>query len=112
MSNETQEIKINVSLDANKVPEKISWEASEGAGKQDCGAALMAIWDRKENSALRIDLWDKDFTMDEMKMLVHQTVLTLADSYERATSDKKLAGDMRDFGHYFAVEAKLVDESK
>lgn len=111
MAKETQEITVKVNLDENKIPEKLQWEASDGLSKKDCGAVLMAIWDRTENSALRIDLWDKDFTMDEMKMLVHQTILTLADSYNRATSDKKLADEMRDFGHYFAVQAKLVSES-
>lgn len=103
------EIKVKVELDENHVPENLSWEAEDGDQKGDCGAVMMAMWERATKNVLRIDLWDKEMTTDEMKMMIHQSIITMADSFERATNEEKMANEMRDFGHYFASEMKLVD---
>ena len=110
MSKQEEQITINVGLDENNVPDKLSWKASQIDKQNETGAAILSFWDRKEKSAMRIDLWDKEFTTDEMKMLIHQTLLTLADSYERATSEKDLSEKMRDFGHFFGIESGIVQE--
>jgi gliding motility-associated protein GldC len=49
---------------------------------------MIALWDEKENNTLRIDLWTKDMMVDEMKKFYHQNVLTLTDTYLRATGDE------------------------
>lgn len=51
---------------------------------------------------LRIDLWTKQMTTDEMKAFFHQNILTMADTFERATGEGRMAAQMRDFGKYFA----------
>jgi gliding motility-associated protein GldC len=63
-----------------------------------------------ENNTLRMDLWTKDMLVDEMKQFYHQTLLSMADTLERATGEDKMAGDMRDFAQYFAEKLKLVDK--
>lgn len=109
----TEEIKFNISLDENNVPEKLSWSASDGAKTPtDAEACIISIWDPKEKNALRIDLWTKEMKMDEMKHLIHQTMATLGDTYLRATNDDKLAGEIKNFSEYFAKEAKLYEEKK
>ena len=45
--------------------------------------------------------------MDEMKQFYHQTLLSMADSFERATSDVKMSATMRDFCDYFAEKLEL-----
>jgi hypothetical protein len=45
-----------------------------------------------------------------MKQFYHQTLLSMADTLERATGEDKMAGDMRDFAQYFAEKLKLVDK--
>ena len=62
----------------------------------------MSIWDEKTKETLRIDLWTKDMRVDEMKHFFHQTLVSMADTLERATSEDKMAADMRDFCHHFA----------
>ena len=105
-------IALNVELDANKVPEKIYWQAAEGGvhAPTEAKAFLLSIWDLKENAALRIDLWTKKMMVDEMNDFFFQTMMTMADTYERATNHKTLANEMRDFSK--AMKKKMEEETK
>jgi len=68
---------------------------------------LLSIWDNKTKETLRIDLWTKDMPVDEMKIFFHQTLVAMADTFERATQDEKMAATMRDFTDYFAEKLEL-----
>jgi gliding motility-associated protein GldC len=98
----TSQIRFTVTLDENQVPERIDWEAEDGNVKSECKSTLISLWDTKENNTLRIDLWTKQMTTDEMKAFYHQSIMTMADTFERATGEGRMAAQMRDFGHYFA----------
>jgi gliding motility-associated protein GldC len=98
----TSDIKLTVHLDDNHVPERIDWEAEDGDLKSASKAVLLSLWDEKERNTLRIDLWTKEMTVEEMKAFFHQNILTLADTFERATSEARMAAQMRDFAAYFA----------
>jgi hypothetical protein len=45
--------------------------------------------------------------VDEMKVFFHQTLVALADTYQRATQDDKMADTMRDFTEFFAEKLNL-----
>lgn len=108
MSAHTSEIKINVALDANKIPEKMRWTAEDGGVTQkDTKAVMLSVWDDKKKESLRIDLWTKDMPLDDMKIFFHQTLSAMADTFERATNDEKMSASMRDFCEYFAEKLKL-----
>ncbi|MCB0790918.1 MAG: gliding motility protein GldC [Flavobacteriales bacterium] len=102
MNARTSEIRITVHLDANKVPESMQWHADDGEGSGDCKAALLSLWDEKERNTMRIDLWTKEMTIEEMNVFFHQNLLTMADTFERATNEGRMAAQMRDFAAYFA----------
>ncbi|NVK27475.1 MAG: gliding motility protein GldC [Flavobacteriia bacterium] len=103
------QITIDVELDVNRVPEKIKWNATDGGISNEAAKAIMlGVWDEKTKNTLRIDLWTKDMLMDEMKQFYHQTLLSLADSFERATDEKNMAADMRDFAAHFADKLDLI----
>ena len=93
----TSEIKLTVHLDENKVPERIDWEAEDGGARSSSKAVLLALWDEQERNTLRIDLWTKEMTVEEMKAFFHQNILTLADTFDRATGEGKMAAQMRNF---------------
>ena len=59
---------------------------------------IVSLWDAKENNTLRIDLWTKEMMLDEMKHFFYQSIITMSDTYERATNDKAIAEEMREFG--------------
>ena len=102
-----EEIKIEIELDDNNVPEKIMWAASQNNRTAEAKALILAVWDKNEQNAMRIDLWSKEMQVDEMKQFVHQTILTLADSFERATNEHAMASTMRDFCDYYAEKMKI-----
>lgn len=107
------EIRITVGLDENKIPESINWSATDGGvTNENAKAMMMGIWDDKTSECLRIDLWTKDMLMDDMKRMFHQTFISMADGYERATEDTALATDMRDFGRYFGEKSGIIEAPK
>jgi gliding motility-associated protein GldC len=108
MTTKKSEIKFFVELDENKVPEKLSWTAKDGGIEaEDSKALMLSIWDHKAKETMRIDLWTKDMPVDEMKIFFHQTLVAMADTFERATTDQKMADTMRDFCEYFAEKLEL-----
>ena len=83
----TTEINFKVTVDENNLPHSIKWSAPDSGEASECSSLMIALWDTKENNTLRIDLWTKDMMVDEMKKFFHQNVMTLTDTYIRATGD-------------------------
>lgn len=96
-------ITIDVDLDEQKVPQKITWNATDSSTemKQDAKAMCVAFWDGADKTALRIDLWTKDMMVDEMADFFYQMFSTMADTYQKATQQKDLAEEVRSFSKEF-----------
>ncbi len=105
----SSDINFKVHLDENQVPEKIEWAASDAAEESTCDAVMLSLWDEKEKNTLRIDLWTKEMTVDDMKRFFHQSIVTMADTFERATNEGEMAKEMREFGVNFAEKMGLID---
>ena len=90
-------------LDADRVPEQISWSASDTTAEaaRKAKAMMLAFWDGADKTALRIDLWTKDMMVDEMADFFYQTFMTMAETYHRATQDPGLTSDMKQFAKDF-----------
>lgn len=93
----TSEINFKVTVDENHLPINIEWEAPDSGEKSEAKSVMISLWDAKENNTLRIDLWTKDMTVDEMKKFFHQNIMTLTDTYVRATNDNNTAEQVRKF---------------
>lgn len=96
-------INIDVVLDADRVPEQISWNASDTTAEsaRKAKAMMLAFWDGAEKTAMRIDLWTKDMMVDEMADFYYQTFMTMAETYQRATQDQGLVNEMKQFAKDF-----------
>lgn len=104
----TSEIKLRVGLDENRVPEELTWSAEDGGVDNESAKAMMlSVWDSKNRESLKIDLWTKDMPVDEMKIFFHQTLVTMADTFFKATQDEKMTATMKDFCDYFAEKLEL-----
>ncbi|MEQ8325415.1 MAG: gliding motility protein GldC [Vicingaceae bacterium] len=101
-------IEFVISMDENKVPERIDWIADEH--KSECKAIMATVWDEAEKNTLRIDLWTKEMMVEEMKHFCVQSIITLADTFERATNDLKSAEDLREFGKKFGIQLGVIKE--
>ncbi|MFT5821008.1 MAG: gliding motility-associated protein GldC [Crocinitomix sp.] len=96
-------INIEVLTNENNLPEQITWTAKEGGvDGANAEAMFLSLWDKSQNAAMRIDLWNKEFNVDDMKKFMHQTLLTLADTFEKSTGEKNMSEDLRDYCHHFA----------
>jgi len=109
-------IKIDILLDPNKIPEQISWTASDSAADmaQKAKAMSVAFWDGTDKTALRIDLWTKDMMVDEMADFYYQMLMGMADSFKRATQQQEITDDMKKFAKVFfdKFRATQIKENK
>ncbi len=104
----TSEIKLQVGLDENRVPEELTWSAEDGGIDNETAKAMMlSVWDSKNQESLKIDLWTKDMPVDEMKIFFHQTLVTMTDTFMKATQDEKMTATMKDFCDYFEEKLEL-----
>ncbi len=111
MSKHTSEIKFTIALDENKIPEKLTWDAKDGGIENETTkAVLISDWDDKKKETLKMDLWTKDMPLNEMQHFFHQTLLTMSDTFLRATNDEKMTATMRDFCDYFAEKLDLLEK--
>jgi gliding motility-associated protein GldC len=96
-------ITVDVILDDNKVPQQINWKASDSTADmaQQSKAMMLAFWDGADKAAMRIDLWTKEMMVDEMADFYYQTFMTMADTFNRATKNAELVGDMKNFAKDF-----------
>ena len=103
-------IKIDVLLDPNKVPEQISWSASDSTADmaQKAKAMCIAFWDGADKTAMRIDLWTKDMMVDEMADFYYQMLMSMADTFKRATQQEDISNDMKNFAKVFFDKFRAV----
>ncbi|MDX1652692.1 MAG: gliding motility protein GldC [Brumimicrobium sp.] len=107
----TSRIEIKVGTNENNVPVRMMWSAEDGdINSAEASAMLLSLWDPKEKNTMKIDLWTKDLTIEEMKQFFHQTLLTMADTFERATGEKNITEDLRDYCFHFADKMDVLPE--
>lgn len=108
-SEQVSQIKINIQLDENRVPEKLSWAAVEGGVElEEAKAFMLSVWNSDEKATKCIELWTKDMSVDDMKIFFHQTLLSMTETFQRATGDEKMSATMQDFCDYFAEKLQLT----
>ncbi len=103
-------ITIDVALDDKRVPETISWNATESTADnaRKAKAMMLSFWDGADKSALRIDLWTKEMMVDEMADFYYQIIMTMADSFDRATHQHELVHEMKEFAKNFYAKFREI----
>jgi gliding motility-associated protein GldC len=104
-------IRIEVGLDEQRIPERICWESSDnpqGNQTSDCKAIMLAFFEKEHLDTMRLDLWTKDMEILEMDRFFFQTLQGMADTYFRATQNKELASQMREFSLYFGEKTGII----
>ncbi|TNE56067.1 MAG: gliding motility protein GldC [Bacteroidetes bacterium] len=107
----TSEIKVQIGLNENKVPVGMKWSASDGQVENAAARAMfLALWDPEQKNTMKIDLWTDDMSVEEMKQFFHQTLLTMADTFEKATGENLIMEDLRDYCYHFADKMDILPE--
>jgi len=106
----SSDITLRVSLNAEQVPIRIEWGASDrnGGVLEECKAIAVALFDKEHRDTLRIDLWTKEMQVLEMDRFMYQTLKSLSQTYLKATQNKELAEEMAKFAHYFGQKTEIV----
>lgn len=93
---------------------EIRWEADDAPepGEQTAKALLLSLWDADARNAMRIDLWTRDMTVEDMNDFFFQTFLTLADTYKTATGDTELMSEIKIFARDFAEKASNREQRR
>jgi len=83
------EINFRITLDEDRMPSQIEWDAtdSDANGTKFCEAMLISLWDNQTKNTLGIDLWTKNMLVDDMNIFVYQTLKKLSETYNSATND-------------------------
>lgn len=106
----TREIRIMVDMSEDGI-EQLRWQAEDAAepGEKPAKALILALWDAQARQSLRIDLWTKDMTVQDMNDFFFQTLLTMADTYANATQNKALMAEIKIFAREFAEKASRFE---
>lgn len=102
-------IEIQVGLNANNLPLEMHWSASDGQIENSPAKAMfLSLWNPEDNNTMKIDLWTKEMSVEEMKQFFHQTLITMADTFERATGENLISEDLRDYCYHFAQKMEIM----
>ncbi len=104
------EIKLSITLNETKQPVAIHWQADESGieGLQESKSLMLALWDKKEKSTMRIDLWTHEMMVEEMQFFFYETFASMAETYQRATNDTVMAEEIRKFSKSFGEKTKVL----
>jgi gliding motility-associated protein GldC len=108
------EIRFKISLDQQNVPVDIKWQATDSKNEElrDCKSIMLSIWDAAQKETLKIDLWTNQMTTDEMHSHFFQTMLSMADSYHRATKNPYVKEEVKAFAEQLAKKTADWENSK
>lgn len=101
------QINIKITLDEDKMPDDIQWQAPDGGVPdfQKAKGLLLGLWDGDEKTALRIDLWTSKMMVDEMNDFFFQSLMGMAETFQRATRNEELANELKFFAKEFLKKA-------
>jgi gliding motility-associated protein GldC len=106
-------LQFDLELDENNVPKKIIMNSSDKQAQNVLlKSVIIAAWDEKTKETLRVDLWTKDMMINDMFIMYHQTLMSMANTLSKSTSQDKLAGALRDYCEFFAQETKIIQSKK
>lgn len=101
-----KDIHLRIQLDNDRLVDSIQWEATDkpedASSRVKCFS--LAIWDQDQKGTLRLDMWDKEMTMEEMNAFVVQAIGGMSELLANATGNQKAAVKIAEFAHTLGQE--------
>lgn len=106
------EINFRVQLDAQRIPEKIFWDATENPneGINETKAISVGVWDQYHKGLLGINLWTKDMPVDEMNHFVVDLIGNITQMVKDSTAEAKIIEVLENAGRQ--ITRHLEEEAK
>jgi len=110
----TSEIRFKIGMNEQNIPLDIKWMATDSKNQElrDCKSIMISIWDMTQNETMKIDLWTKDMTTDEMHSHYFQTLLSMTESYAKATGNPHAVEEMKKFAQQLAKKTADWEDGK
>jgi gliding motility-associated protein GldC len=107
-------ITLSIELDDQKIPEKIHWNAEDMNPEkpEPTHAVAISIWDQKQKNTLRIDLWTKEMTVDEMKWFIVESMGGFSQTLLNATGDQFMSQEINQLCEKLADHIKNEMDKK
>ena len=107
-------INIDVTLDNENNPTAITWTATDSpfSEPQLTKAIMLSIWDTEKKQSLGIDLWTNELYIEEMAAFCYQSLLKVADTYNKATKNTEIANIIRTCADNFTDAIKKHNEEQ
>ncbi len=108
------EVRFKIGLDERNIPVDMKWMATDNKNNElrDCKSVMISIWDATQKQTMKIDLWTDDFTTDEMHSHYFQTLLTMTESYVKATGNPYAMEMIKKCAEELAKKTSDWEESK
>jgi gliding motility-associated protein GldC len=109
------QIKFDVELDKDRIPEKIEWSATDHKdGKSEpINSFSVSLWDSEQRNTLRIDLWTKKMPVDQMKQFCIDSIGGMAQTILNSTGDEYMANELKELCKKFSIHLeKEIKEGK
>lgn len=108
-----KKIVLEVNLDKDNLPDNIEWSASDSptGNKEACKAFMLSLWDGEQKNTFRMDLWTNKMQVDEMNFFFYQSLITMADTFQRATNNPEGAKKIKDFANELATDLKILKKN-
>ena len=92
----TSQIKFLITLDKDKIPEKITWNADDKMGDEfsETKSISLALWDHKKMNPLKIHLWTKDMKVNDMKRFYIDCIGGIGQSVLNSTGDEYISKEL------------------
>ena len=109
-----KQIRIDVELDEKNMPERISWDADDAGmiEPRQAKSLMLSLWDREDQTTMRFDLYTKDLYVDEMKDHFMQSLITMAETYSRATGHQFVMNEMKLFCDRVSQQIEKAEKTK
>ena len=108
------EVLLKVNLDKDNVPEEIFWKTTNNP-EQDwmpVKAFLLSIFEEQSKDTLKLDIWTKDFQMNEMDRFMYHSLKAQCETYAKATNNNDLANQFMSFVTYFGEKTEIISPTK
>lgn len=110
---QTTELILKVQLDQENIPEEIYWK-TDGAQQAEwvkAKAFLLSIFEEATKDTLKLDVWTRDFQMNEMDRFMYHSLKALCDTYSKATNNAELSNQFMSFVSYFGEKTEIITPS-
>ncbi|MBV6471820.1 MAG: hypothetical protein JPMHGGIA_00070 [Saprospiraceae bacterium] len=107
---ESKIISLRVDLDDAQVPEKFAWRVDELQEEWiEAKAFMLSVYESGSGDVMKMDLWAKEFFIEDMNRLVYFSLQSICDAYFRATSNAELSNEFRSFVEHFGRRTGLAE---